>query len=108
MEWSIGERIGVKYPVTLRYRTFCVCRIYWVCVLIASFIGMVVIFVYTIDAYANDAITINMDTAYSKWNNTFPAISFCMLRPFNPSAEYKIKGFIQKYYAEHNIKEPDQ
>lgn len=69
---------------------------------------MILIFVCTIDAYANDAISINFDTAYLNWNNIFPAISFCMLRSGNPQSEWRIKNFIRGYYAEHNIKEPTE
>lgn len=83
-------------------------RIYWICILVASLTGMVLIFVYTNEAYANDAISINFDTNYLEWNNTFPAISFCMLRPTNPDSKYKIEQFVRKYYEEKNIEEPDE
>lgn len=69
---------------------------------------MILIFVHTIDAYANDAISINFDTAHLNWINTFPAISFCMQKGGHPRAEWHIRSFIQNYYNEHNIEEPAQ
>lgn len=69
---------------------------------------MIVIFVYTTNAYSNDAITINADTTYLKWNSTFPAISFCMFKPTSPHADQIVRKFVRKYYAQHNITEPHE
>lgn len=81
-------------------------RIYWAIVIIASLAGMALILTYTMDAYDNDAITVNMDTSYLRWNNTFPAVSFCILRPFNYYAETRVRDFASQYYADNNIEDP--
>lgn len=107
INWLIGiDKIKRKQRILYSIDRGVFFRFYWICILIASFIGMILIFVYTIDAYANDAISINFDTAYLNWNNIFPAISFCMLRSADPKAEWHITHFIRSYYKEHNIEEP--
>lgn len=79
------------------------CRFYWICILFASLVGMIVLFVYTMNVYENSAISINIDTSYLHWNNTFPAVSFCMLKPFELYTQMKFESFVRTYYAEHNI-----
>lgn len=69
---------------------------------------MITLFYYTNEAYANDAVTINVDTAYLHWNNTFPAVSLCMTENSHPFAIRKIQKFVVSYYKEHNITEPSQ
>lgn len=85
---------------------FFVSSIYWICIIIGSLIGMSLILTYTVDMYENNAITINMDTAYLKWNNTFPAVSFCMLKTMDIYGINKVKKFITKYYDDHKIDNP--
>lgn len=65
------------------------------------------ILVYTVNDYANDAMSIHFDTSYLDWNNTFPAISFCMLQSSDPNAIGTVLTFVPKYYDDHNITKPD-
>lgn len=76
------------------------------CVLIASLLGMGIMLVYSVDTFNNDAFTVNIDTNYLQWNNTFPAISFCMQKPLDVISEVKIRNFIIEYYEKHNIENP--
>lgn len=76
------------------------------CVLIASLLGMGIMLYNTVNSFNNDAFTVNIDTTYLQWNNTFPAVSFCMQRPLDVKAEDKIRNFIIKYYGKHNIENP--
>lgn len=76
------------------------------CVLIASLLGIGIMLVYSVDTFNNDAFTVNIDTNYLQWNNTFPGISFCMQKPLDVISEDKIRNFIIEYYEKNNIENP--
>lgn len=78
------------------------------CIVFTSLAGMITIFLYAINSFENNEITINIDTNFLHWNNTFPAVSFCMLKPFNLRGEQKIKNFMRNYYAVHNMDDPSE
>lgn len=88
--------------------SICISRIYWICVFVISFIGMVVVFQYAFGSYARGTIAISLDRSFLHWKNTFPAISFCMLKGNHPNAAQEIENFVKPYYEEHNIAEPEQ
>lgn len=121
VSWTVGlqRSIGGREQIPLEYFSSLLLlnsfllgiflfRLYWICVLVASFTGMITIFIYTIDTYADGSISIHFDTSYLEWNNTFPAISFCMQEPTDPYSKEKIRSFLLKYYAEQNFTEPNQ
>lgn len=78
-------------------------RIFWMCTIFTSLAGMITIFLYAINSFENNEITININTHFLHWKNTFPAVSFCMLKPFNLKGEQKIKSFMRNYYADHKM-----
>ncbi|XP_055306541.1 uncharacterized protein LOC129570844, partial [Sitodiplosis mosellana] len=97
---------GVQY---LDRRYGLIDRTYWVCVMIGSVIAMTVVFVYTLNDYADDPIVINVNPIISKENSVFPAVSVCIQRYDHERRRVsteRIEQFVRKYYAEHNIKEP--
>lgn len=82
---------------------------FWVCILIASIIAMAAISVYTINDYLESPVVINVQTTISDKNNVFPAISVCIKRAhYSIVSSKSVKKFVQKYYAEHKIAEPQQ
>lgn len=77
-------------------------RAFWIIVLASTICGMLVIFKSTFDRFANDSININVDTMYLRWENTFPAVSFCLVKG-NLSI---VKEFVSPFMKENNITIP--
>lgn len=50
--------------------------------MIASGIGMAIIFQFTVENFQEDVININVETSYIHWRNTFPAVSMCLTKGF--------------------------
>lgn len=69
---------------------------------------MTVVSVYTINDYLETPVVINIDPAISNRNSTFPAVSVCIQKGYARFCLKKIEQFIKKYYADHNIKEPER
>lgn len=70
---------------------------------------MIVVFLYTINDYLDSPVVINVDTINSNKNNVFPAVSVCILKMYsNRASTERVKPFVKKYYADHNIEEPQE
>jgi len=86
------------------------CRVYWICVLIASVIGMAVVFVYTLNDYLDDPVILNIDPIITKTSIAFPAVSVCIdgAHDYNPNntISARIEHYIRQYYTNHNLLEP--
>lgn len=54
-------------------------KLYWIAILSGCLFGLSFLLNLTWLSYQQDAININVDTSYLKWNNTFPAISVCII-----------------------------
>lgn len=54
----------------------------------------------TLDAFALQAISINVETSYLEFNNTFPSVSFCMIKGRSTSS---IRSYLQAYWKANNI-----
>lgn len=88
---------------------FCISSTFWICILTASIIAMATLFVYTLNDYRESPVVINVDTIISNKNNVFPAVSICARKWDNKRASTKrLKQFVRKYYANHNIEEPQE
>lgn len=48
--------------------------------MIASGIGMSIIFQFTLQNFQEDVININVETSFLHWRNTFPAVSMCLIK----------------------------
>ncbi|KAL5273696.1 hypothetical protein ACFFRR_000445 [Megaselia abdita] len=55
-------------------------RLFWLIMLIISGSGMVFILKLTFQRYYSDMITIDVDTLFLHWDNTFPAVSICLMK----------------------------
>lgn len=55
-------------------------RIFWLIVMIASGIGMAIIFQFTLLNFQEDIINVNVETSFLHWRNTFPAVSLCLTK----------------------------
>lgn len=70
---------------------------------------MIVLFVYTLNDCMDSPIVINVEPIISNQYSVFPAVSVCIKKKKTYTANNeRVKNFIQKYYAENNIKEPQQ
>lgn len=68
---------------------------------------MIMVFVYTFNDYFDSLVVINVDQTIPNEQSVFPAVSICIRKSNNKrSNTERIKKFVEKYYAEHNIKEP--
>lgn len=85
---SIG---GVKY-LSPNYATT-LGRLFWLIMLISSGAGMVFILQLTLKRFYTDVITIDVDTSFLHWDNTFPAVSICLTKGRSSSA--KLKNYIK-------------
>lgn len=67
------------------------------------------VFAYTIYDYLDSPIVINIDAVITNDNSIFPAVSVCIEKFDNYRANTeRIKNFVQKYYSEQNIEEPQE
>lgn len=88
---------------------FCDLSSFWVLVLIASVVGMTAVFMYTLNDYTNSPIVIDVDLTISNKHSAFPAVSVCIQRlDIQEASTERVRNFVQKYYAEHNIEEPNE
>lgn len=55
-------------------------RIYWGIVILISIWGFLTISMLTFRQFYADSISIGVETTYLDWNNTFPAVSLCLIR----------------------------
>ena len=82
---------------------------FWSFVLVASLIAMIVVFVYTLDDHLSDPIVIKFDPVVARKTSVFPAVSVCIEKTLGKRVDTdKVEHFIKKYYAEHNIAEPQK
>ncbi|XP_055295186.1 uncharacterized protein LOC129564958 [Sitodiplosis mosellana] len=97
---------GIRY---LDRRYGMIDRIYWMCVLAASVIAMILVFVYTLNDYLNEPVVINFDPIITKKSSVFPVVSVCIRRSdyVKPSTK-RIKQYVKRYYTEHDIEEPQR
>lgn len=84
---SIGgvKHLSPKYATSLG-------RLFWLIMLISSGAGMVFILQLTLKRFYTDVITIDVDTSYLHWDNTFPAISICLTK--GRSSTTKLKDYL--------------
>lgn len=76
----------------------------WICVLIVSSIMIIVLFVYTLNDYMESPTVINIGTTVAGKSHAFPAVSVCIRKYRNHEASIvRVKDFVEKYHAEHNI-----
>lgn len=71
--------------------------------LLGSIVGIIYIFEITIDRYNTDSVSIDLDTAYLHWTNTFPAISICMGHTSNVNT---IRNFIEPFMDVNDVVKP--
>ncbi|XP_073848123.1 pickpocket 29 isoform X2 [Musca autumnalis] len=71
-------------------------RVFWAIIISISAWNILSIFVLTIKRYFSDSISIGIETTYLQWNNTFPAVSFCLTK--NRSS-----GRVNDFVAAENI-----
>lgn len=103
------NKLQLPTQFSIYFILFCDCSVYWTCVLIASFIVMLVVLAYSLDDYFNDPVVINIEPTAAKKTSVFPAVSVCTSK-FGQSKvnTERIEHFVKKHYAEHNIAEPQQ
>lgn len=90
---------GFKYLVTddeSRWKNV-FARLFWTCFIAISICLMCMILSTDLNEFNTKATSINLDTNYLDWNNTFPAISICMTK--GRSTE-KIKTYMTDYWNE--------
>uniref|UniRef100_A0A1A9ZV42 GPS domain-containing protein n=1 Tax=Glossina pallidipes TaxID=7398 RepID=A0A1A9ZV42_GLOPL len=71
-------------------------RIYWTTAIGISIWALMWISKLTLNRYFSDSISIGFETTYLQWNNTFPSVTFCLLK--NRSTT-----IIQEYVKGQNI-----
>lgn len=97
-------------------------RLFWLTVIIASGLGMGIIFQFTLQNFQQDVINVNVETSFLHWTNTFPAISMCLtkgcdcvrkpnwwtldLNYFVGGSASKIQNFLKDYWELNNITSP--
>lgn len=74
-------------------------RLFWTCFIVISIFLMVKILSSTLNKLSTETTSINLDTNYRDWNNTFPAVSICMTK--GRSTE-KIKRHMTEYWEVTN------
>lgn len=79
-------------------------KIFWVIFIGISTYSMFVLLAQNADDYESQATTINLDTNYKDWNNTFPAISVCLTKGRSTN---KIKDFVDAYWKTTNQTAPN-
>lgn len=84
--------VGVKY-LTQNHATV-PGRVFWLIMIIISGVGMVYILRLTYKKYYTDLITIDVDTLFLHWDNTFPAVSICLTK--GRSSTEKLKDYVKK------------
>lgn len=67
--------------------------------------AMTGILISTYATFTTDITSISLDKNYLDWNNSFPAISFCLIRGKNTST---LREFFNKYWSENNMRKPDK
>lgn len=79
-------------------------KIFWVILIGISICLMYYFLLQHANDYNAQATSINLDTNYKDWNNTFPAISICMTKGRSTNM---IKDFLIKYWKSTNYTVPE-
>jgi hypothetical protein len=61
------------------------------------------IFEQTLVSYDSAAISINIDSSFLHWNNTFPAVSVCFAKGRSTTA---LKTYFGEYWRTNNVTKP--
>ncbi|XP_075166693.1 pickpocket 29 [Haematobia irritans] len=75
-------------------------RIFWGIIIAISTWNILAIFLLTINRYFSDSISIGIDTTFLRWNNTFPAVSFCLTK--NRSGA-RVAEYIEEANLPHQV-----
>ena len=78
-------------------------RVFWTSCLAFSITLMCSTLSTTINDFGSKSTSINLDTNYRDWNNTFPAISICMMKGRSTT---KLKEYMENYWSSNNIPIP--
>lgn len=73
-------------------------RIFWATFIAISFCLMTNILSATLNDFATKLTTINVDTSYRDWNNTFPAVSICMTK----GSTKELESFMMNFWKTTN------
>jgi hypothetical protein len=75
-------------------------RVFWTSCIAISITLMCSILSTTINEFGSISTSINLDTNYRDWNNTFPAISICMTKGRSTD---KIRDYMVNYWESNNL-----
>lgn len=78
-------------------------RIFWTSCIAISVFFMCVILSSSFKEFSTKTTSINLDTNYRDWNNTFPAVSICMMKGRSTSS---IKEHMENYWKAMNQPTP--
>lgn len=78
-------------------------RFFWASFISVSIGVMFAILSRTMNDFTGKTTSINVDTSYREWNNTFPAISICMTKGRSTN---KIKDYLQNYWETSGVPGP--
>lgn len=74
-------------------------RLFWSIFIAISISLMCSILSSTYEEYGSKSTSINLDTNYREWNNTFPAVSICMTKGRSTNL---IKEYMENYWLSRN------
>lgn len=80
-------------------------RVFWTSCIGISITLMCSILSTTINEFGSKSTSINLDTNYRDWNNTFPAVSVCLTKGRSTD---KIKEYMEAYWAANNMTKIDR
>lgn len=70
---------------------------------------MSVVYVFTLNDYAESQFVTMVDIIAPNENDTFPAVSICMGKLMNNQSNTKrLEQFVKNYYEKHHIEVPKQ
>ncbi|KAM7353604.1 pickpocket 29 isoform 1-T1 [Cochliomyia hominivorax] len=75
-------------------------RIFWGTIIIISAWNIISIFLLTLTRFFSDSISIGIETTYLHWNNTFPAVSFCLTKNRSSS---RVMEFVKSEQIPHKV-----
>ncbi|KNC28028.1 hypothetical protein FF38_06823 [Lucilia cuprina] len=75
-------------------------RLFWGVVIIISAWNIIWIFLLTLTRFFSDSISIGIETTYLRWNNTFPAVSFCLTKNRSSS---RVMEFVKTENITHKV-----
>lgn len=83
-------------------------RIFWTFLFIIGICASICLLRFVLETFLENRITVNLETSYLNWKHTFPAVSICMMEPFDWEIRMKYRAYMETYLMNNGFEPPSE